>query len=43
MCFTGRWDTERPPQNIDYETKAVIDNFLDLIIRDFRARKAYAG
>jgi transcriptional regulator with XRE-family HTH domain len=30
-------------QNIDDETKAVVDNFLDLIIRDFRARKAYAG
>jgi transcriptional regulator with XRE-family HTH domain len=30
-------------QNIDEETKAVVDNFLDLIIRDFRARKAYAG
>ena len=30
-------------QNIDDETKAVVDNFLDLIIRDFRARKAYVG
>lgn len=30
-------------QNIDGETKSVIDNFLDLVIRDFKARKAYAG
>lgn len=30
-------------QNIDEQTKAVVDNFLDLIIRDFKARKAYAG
>jgi len=30
-------------QNIDDETKTVVDNFLDLIIRDFKARKAYAS
>lgn len=30
-------------QNIDEETKTVVDNFLDLIIRDFKARKAYAS
>ena len=30
-------------QNIDGETKTIIDNFLDLVIRDFKARKAYAG
>jgi len=30
-------------QNIDEQTKVVVDNFLDLVIRDFKARKAYAG
>ena len=30
-------------QDIDEQTKIVVDNFLDLVIRDFKARKAYAG
>ncbi len=30
-------------QDIDEETKAVVNNFLDLVIRDFKAKKAYAG
>ncbi len=30
-------------QNIGDETKAVVDNFLGLVIRDFQARKAYSG
>ena len=29
-------------QHVDPDTKAIVDNFLDLIIRDAKAREAYA-
>lgn len=30
-------------EDVDPDTRAVVDNFLDLVIRDHRARKAYAA
>ena len=35
-------DKFRALQNVDDRTRAVVDDFLDLVIRDANARKAYA-